>query len=160
MLFSDLCFRCNTTSPISSKFGKVVKPQNPHRDCFKICKETPKETIFPRKFYLTRFLSSFVTMTIQEVKEKLKTSSGPVARALHQGHGFKVLVMGFNKGMILKDHKAHIKSKLTVLEGAVIYREAAREVSLERYGEVGIPVEVTHGVEALEDSICLLTQGE
>lgn len=29
-----------------------------------------------------------------------------------------------------------------------------------KFGEVDIPVEVTHGVEALEDSLCLLTQGE
>lgn len=99
-------------------------------------------------------------MTIQEVKEKLKTTTGPVARALHQGHGFKVLVMGFNKGMILKDHKAHIRSKLTVLEGAVVYREADREIRLDQYQEVDIPVEVTHGVEALKDSLCLLTQGD
>ena len=99
-------------------------------------------------------------MTIQEVKEKLKTGTGPVARALHQGHGFKVLVMGFKKGMILKDHKAHIRSKLTVLEGAVVYREADREIRLDQYQEVDIPVEVMQGVEALEDSLCLLTQGD
>lgn len=99
-------------------------------------------------------------MTIKEVKDKLETSSSPVARALHQGTGFKVLVLGFKKGMILKEHKAHIPSKLTVLEGAVIYKEADRVVELHQYDVVDIPVEVKHAVEAFTDSLCLLTQGE
>ncbi|MEQ8879978.1 MAG: hypothetical protein RLQ12_10120 [Cyclobacteriaceae bacterium] len=38
--------------------------------------------------------------------------------------------MGFRKGMIVKEHKAHIPSKLTVLEGAVIYSEENRIVEL------------------------------
>lgn len=105
------------------------------------------------------FEENLLKMTIKQVKEKLKTSKGPVALSLHQGSGFKTLVMGFNKGMILKEHKAHLKSKLTVLEGAVIYQEKDREVTLNKYEEVDIPLEVTHWVEALEDSLCLLTQG-
>lgn len=99
-------------------------------------------------------------MTIKEIKEKLKTSNNPVAKSLHQGSGFKTLVMGFNKGMILKEHKAHIKSKLTVLEGSVIYKENNRIVELKQYDEVEIPIEITHSVEALTDSLCILTQGE
>ncbi|WP_417363242.1 hypothetical protein [Galbibacter sp.] len=98
-------------------------------------------------------------MVIKEVKDKLKTSKGPVALALHQGTGFKILVMGFNKNMVLKEHKAYLKSKLTVLEGAVVYQEQGREVTLKQYEEVDIPVEVPHWVVALEDSLCLLTQG-
>lgn len=99
-------------------------------------------------------------MTIHYIKEKLKTARHPVAKSLHQGLGFKVLLMGFKKGMILKEHKAHIKSKLTVLEGSVIYREENRTVTLKQYDEVEIPVEITHAVEALEDSLCVLSQGE
>lgn len=105
------------------------------------------------------FEENLLKMTIKEVKEKLKTSKGPVALSLHQGSGFKTLVLGFNKGMILKEHKAHLKSKLTVLKGAVIYQEQDRKVTLDQYDEVDIPLEVTHWVEALEDSLCLLTQG-
>lgn len=99
-------------------------------------------------------------MIIKEIKEKLKTSKGPVALSLHQGSGFKTLVMGFNKGMVLKEHKAHVKSKLTILEGAVVYGEQGRKITVQQYEEVDIPVEVTHWVEALEDSLCLLTQGD
>lgn len=96
---------------------------------------------------------------IKEVKEKLSSASGPVARSLHQGEGFRVLTIGFNAGMVMKEHKASMKSKLTVLEGAVMYREADRVLTLSQYEEVDIPVQVTHSVEALEDSLCLLTQG-
>jgi quercetin dioxygenase-like cupin family protein len=62
--------------------------------------------------------------------------------------------------MILKEHKAHIQSKLTVLEGAVIYKEENRVVELMKYDEVGIPIEIIHSVEAIQDSLCILTQGE
>ena len=99
-------------------------------------------------------------MTIKDIKLKLKTSNNPVAKSLHQGLGFKTLVIGFKKGMILKEHKAHIKSKLTVLEGAVIYKEEQRIIELEQYDEVEIPIEITHSVEAKEDSLCIVTQGE
>lgn len=99
-------------------------------------------------------------MTIKNIKQELKTSDHPVAKSIHHGSGFKVLIMGFNKGMVLKAHKAHIPSKLTVLEGAVTYKENNRVVKLEQYDEVDIPVEVTHSVEAIEDSLCMLTQGE
>lgn len=99
-------------------------------------------------------------MTIKDIKEELNTSNDPVIKSLHHGTDFKVLIMGFNRGMILKEHKAHIRSKLTVLEGAVIYKEENRVVELKQYDEVDIPIEVTHSLEAVEDSLCLLTKGE
>lgn len=98
-------------------------------------------------------------MTIKEIKEQLKVSNHPVAKSIHHGNDFKVLFIGFNKGMILKEHKAHITSKLTVLEGAVIYKEENRTITLSKYDEVEIPIEITHSVEATQDSLCILTQG-
>jgi quercetin dioxygenase-like cupin family protein len=99
-------------------------------------------------------------MTIKEIKEDLKSSNSPVAKSLHHGSGFKVLLLGFKKGMILKEHRTHIQSKLTVLEGAVIYKEKNRVVNLLQYDEVEIPVEIMHSVKAIEDSLCILSQGE
>jgi len=99
-------------------------------------------------------------MTIKDIKEELKASTNPVAKSLHHGTGFKVLIVGLNSGMILKEHKAHIKAKLTVFEGAVIYREENRVVELMQYDEVEIPIEITHSEEATQDSLCILTQGE
>jgi quercetin dioxygenase-like cupin family protein len=99
-------------------------------------------------------------MTIKTIKEALKTSDNPVAKSLHHGTGFKVLMLGFRKEMILKEHKAPMRAKLTVLEGAVIYKEENRTVELLQYDEVDIPTDITHAVEAIQDSLCILSQGE
>lgn len=96
---------------------------------------------------------------IKEILEQLETATHPIARAIYKGHDFKVLALGFKAAMILNDHKIHTASKLTVLSGLVIYREGDNEIKLTQYEEYDIPVEVTHSVEALEDSLCLLTQG-
>lgn len=112
------------------------------------------------KFLQTIFhLKITIMSTIGNIMTALETSSHPVARALHIGDHFKVLMIGFKKGMILTDHKAHSTAKLTVLAGSVLYKESDREVTLMQYEEVDIPLEVTHSVEALADSLCVLTQG-
>jgi quercetin dioxygenase-like cupin family protein len=98
-------------------------------------------------------------MTIKEIIQQLETADHPVAKALHKGDHFKVLVIGFKSGMKLKEHEAHLPSKLTVISGQVIYRESTREVKLNIFDEVEIAVNIIHSVEATEDSICLLTQG-
>jgi quercetin dioxygenase-like cupin family protein len=97
--------------------------------------------------------------TIQSILSDLKTSSHPVAKALHKGDHFRILMLGFHKGMLLNDHKAHIPSKLTVVNGSVIYKEGDKIVTLQQYDEVEIPVEIIHSVEAIEDSLCILSQG-
>ncbi len=98
-------------------------------------------------------------MTIKEVLQQLETADHPVAKALHKGDHFKVLVIGFKSGMTLKEHEAHLPSKLTVISGQVIYKESAREVKLNIFDEVEISVHTKHSVEAIENSLCLLTQG-
>lgn len=42
-------------------------------------------------------------MTIKDIKQKLKTAGNPVAKSIHNGSGFNVLMMGFNKGMVLQE---------------------------------------------------------
>ncbi|MEX2410778.1 MAG: hypothetical protein WD607_05280 [Candidatus Paceibacterota bacterium] len=98
-------------------------------------------------------------MTIKEIKEQLKTSKHPVAHSFHKGEKFKVLIFGFTKGMKLEDHKAKHPTKLLVLEGDVIYHQGKQDTRLKQFEEVDIPVDVTHSVGALKDSIILLTQG-
>jgi len=97
--------------------------------------------------------------TINEIFSELKTAANPVVRAIHAGLNFKVLALGLNSKMILKDHKAHILTKLTVLNGSVIYKEGLKEIKLYQYDIIEIPINITHSVEAIEDSLCLLTQG-
>lgn len=98
-------------------------------------------------------------MTIKEILQQLETAKHPVAKAIHKGNHFKVLVIGFNAGMKLKDHESPLPSKLTIITGKVIYKENAKEITLEIYDETDIPVNTKHSVEAIEDSLCLLTQG-
>jgi len=99
-------------------------------------------------------------MTIKSILEQLETAKNPVAKVLHKGEQFKVLVIGFKTGMRLEDHKANQTSKLTVFSGSVIYRESEKSITLKTYDETNIPVNIIHSVEALEDSLCLLTQGD
>ncbi|MES2778861.1 MAG: hypothetical protein V4651_03090 [Bacteroidota bacterium] len=98
-------------------------------------------------------------MTIHDVETQLEQSKHPVAKVLHKGDHFKVFIIGFKAGMILKEHQTMWPAKLTVLRGKVIYKEADREVIANTYDEVDIPVATLHNVQALEDSLCLLTQG-
>jgi len=98
-------------------------------------------------------------VTIKKILKELETSHHPVAKALHKGDNFKVLVIGFRSGMKLKDHQAPMPSKLTVISGKVIYKKHEKETELQKFDEVEIPVNIIHSVEATKDSICLLTQG-
>ncbi len=98
-------------------------------------------------------------MTIKEILTQLETSNHPVAKPIHKGDNFKVLAIGFKSGMKLKDHQANLPSRLTVISGKVVYRQQEKETELQKFDEMDIPVNITHSVEAMEDSICLLTQG-
>ena len=98
-------------------------------------------------------------MIIKEILSELETKDHPVAKALYKKEGFKVLVLAFNKGMILKEHKAHVPTKLVVLEGSVKYRSETTEIELGKYDEFEIPINELHAVNALADSVCMLIQG-
>ncbi len=99
-------------------------------------------------------------MIIKQIKQELKLAKNPIAKSLHHNDGFRVLVLGFRKGMLMKSHTAKWPSKLTVLEGSVTYLEEKGNTILKQYDEFDIPINITHGVEANEDSLCLLTQSD
>lgn len=98
-------------------------------------------------------------MTIKNVLQQLETSSHPVAKSLHKGAHFNLLVIGFKKGMRLNEHKAGKPSRLTVIQGAVVYDQGGERIQLGLFDEQEIPVNKPHAVEALEDSLCILSQG-
>ena len=98
-------------------------------------------------------------MIIKEILADLETKDHPVAKALYKKDGFKVLMLAFKKGMILKEHKAHVPTKLVVLEGSVKYISESTEIELGKYDEFDIPVNDLHAVSALENSLCMLLQG-
>jgi len=98
-------------------------------------------------------------MIIKEILSELATKDHPVAKALFKKEGFKVLVLAFKDGMVLKEHKANVPTKLIVLEGSVNYKSETTEIKLEKYDEFEIPINELHAVNALTNAVCMLIQG-
>ena len=98
-------------------------------------------------------------MIIKEILAELEMKDHPVAKALFKKEGFKVLLLAFKDGMVLKEHKANVPTKLVVLEGRVKYKSETTEIELGKYDEFEIPVNELHAVNALENSLCMLVQG-
>jgi quercetin dioxygenase-like cupin family protein len=98
-------------------------------------------------------------MIIQDVLQQLENSTTPVVKILQRGEHFKVLVLGFKKGMVLKEHQTNLTTKLVIVDGSIVYRRANDSVNLNKFDEIDIPINVPHSVEAQEDSICFLIQG-
>jgi quercetin dioxygenase-like cupin family protein len=98
-------------------------------------------------------------MMLQQIIKEIETAKHPVAKALQKGEHFKVLAIGFKKGMVLKEHQAHLPTKLFVLFGQIIYKENGISSTVSEYEQTDIPINTMHSVEAIEDSLCLLTQG-
>lgn len=98
-------------------------------------------------------------MIIKEILAELETKNHPVAKALYKSDAFKVLAIAFKKDMVLKEHKAHLPSKLIIMQGAVMYKNMDMERFLHQYDEHIIPADEIHFVEAIEDSLCMLIQG-
>ncbi len=99
-------------------------------------------------------------MIINDVLLQLESAAGPVVKVLHRTGHTKVIVLGFKKGMILKEHQTGVTTKLVICEGNVIFQKADGSVTLNKFDDLDVPVNVPHSVEALEDSICFLIQGE
>ena len=95
-------------------------------------------------------------MIIKEVLQLLENAEHPVARALYKTDHSKVLVIGFKKAMVLKEHQTVTGGKLTVLTGSVTYKQEGVEQQLNQYDETDIPAHILHSVIALEDSLCLV----
>ena len=98
-------------------------------------------------------------MIIKEAIAELEFKDSPVAKLLHTGVAFKVIILAFKKGMILKEHKTSVPTKLTVISGQIKYTDRNTNVILDKYEEFIVPLEELHSLEAFEDSLCLLIQG-
>ncbi len=98
-------------------------------------------------------------MIIKEAIAELELKDNPVAKLMHTGVAFKVIVLAFKKGMVLREHKTSVPTKLTVLNGSVKYSSDNLIRTIDTYEELEIPLEEIHAIEAIEDSLCLLIQG-
>lgn len=98
-------------------------------------------------------------MIIHEVVSALEKAVNPVVKVLQKSEHVKVIVLGFKKGMSLKEHKTNVTTKLVVIQGSIVYKRDTSSVVLDRYDDIDIPIDEPHAVEALDDSICFLIQG-
>jgi hypothetical protein len=96
---------------------------------------------------------------IESVLAKMKTAIGPVTKVMHRSDHFKVLVLGLNADVIFPDHVTKVPTKLTVLKGSVVYRDAGGNTPLFLYDELEITMNAVHSVRAIRPSVCLLTMG-
>jgi len=95
-------------------------------------------------------------MIIHEVLAQLEKAAAPVIKVLQAHAAGKTLVIGFKSGMILKEHRTTVPARLLVIDGSVTYRQEGVAITLAKYADLEIPVDVLHSVEAQEDSLCLL----
>ena len=99
-------------------------------------------------------------MLVRSLIEKSEVEDHPVASAIKKGTHSKVLAIAFKKGNRFKNHMVHQPSKLVVLSGKVYYVQNDKKITLKKYDELEIPVDVMHTLEAAESSLCLLIQGD
>ena len=60
-------------------------------------------------------------MIITSILEELESATNPVAKPLHKSENGKAICIGFKKGMLLKEHKAHLPTTLVVLKGNIVF---------------------------------------
>ena len=98
-------------------------------------------------------------MIIKQAIDELESKNSPVAKLMHKGVAFKVVILAFKKGMVLRDQKNSVPTKLTVLNGNIKYSSENLIRTIDTYEEIDIPLEEIYTIEAFENSLCLLIQG-
>ncbi len=96
---------------------------------------------------------------IKEAFQQLENSVSPIAKELHQAGQLKVMIIAFKAGMLWPKNQINVSSKMIVLSGSVLYKHENLETIANQYDEFDIPVFAVHAIQALSNSLCLLTQG-
>ena len=99
-------------------------------------------------------------MVLKDIVSELATAEKPVGKMLRKGDDFHVLGIGFNKGMILPEHKSSLRARLIVIKGEVVYNCDSGATTLGLYDEYEIPIDELHWVKANEDSLILVIKGK
>lgn len=98
-------------------------------------------------------------MIIKDVISRLEEADCPIIKVLQNQASGKVLVIGLKKGISLKKHQTAVPARIAVIEGTVVYQQEDISVTLDKFSDMEIPVNVLHAVEALENSVFLLIIG-
>jgi quercetin dioxygenase-like cupin family protein len=93
------------------------------------------------------------------IKENLKFNKNkPVSFPVRKSSSYDQMAIGLMKGQVLKKHVAPTPTLLTVLEGEIKFSIAGEDLILGQFDTFQIPVDVTHEVTGLEESIFTLTK--
>ncbi len=74
-------------------------------------------------------------MTIQKMREQLPTAKSPIERILQDNQCCMTSLIGFSNGMMLKENRVKLPTKLLVLSGSVKYIELDKKIVLKQYDE-------------------------
>ncbi len=77
------------------------------------------------------------------------TEEKPAVLAIRSSEKSKIIAVGLLKDQVLKKHKTTVPAFLTVLTGAIEFRMAGNNYTLQQYDTFEIPVDVLHEVVGL-----------
>lgn len=103
-----------------------------------------------------------LTFDIQALADKIKkeeswSKGDRNAMTLMKGKGFRVVLVGMHDGAKIESHRTDNPVSLQVLEGSVKFNTDSGDVTLKTGNLVTLQAGISHGVEAIEECVFLLT---
>ncbi len=103
-----------------------------------------------------------VRMNIPEFIDQIKSeqtwkTSDKNAMTIYKNDAMRIVLIGLHKGALLQKHTAEGNISVQVIEGEIKFNTDADSVTLEKGGMVALHKGLPHSVEALKESVFLLT---
>ncbi|MFT4535405.1 MAG: quercetin dioxygenase-like cupin family protein [Saprospiraceae bacterium] len=95
-------------------------------------------------------------MTLADLNEQLQHSDKPLIASIMKSDNTKLMAIGINSGVTLKQHTAPGRTKLIVIQGQIKYMTDKEILIIDQYQTHDIPLEEVHSVNADTPSIFLL----
>ncbi|MEO6869367.1 MAG: cupin domain-containing protein [Ginsengibacter sp.] len=103
-----------------------------------------------------------VRMNIPEFIDQLKSeqpwkTSDKNAMTIYKNDSMRIVLIALHKDAVLKKHTAEGNISVQVMEGEIKFNTDADSVTLEKGGMVALHKGLAHSVEAVKESVFLLT---
>ena len=103
-----------------------------------------------------------VRMNIPEFIDQLKSeqpwkTSAKNAMTIYKNDSMRIVLIALHKDAVLKKHTAEGNISVQVMEGEIKFNTDADSVTLEKGGMVALHNGLAHSVEAVKESVFLLT---
>ena len=95
-------------------------------------------------------------MNLTELNEQLLQSTKPIVASIMKSDNTKLMAIGLNSGVILKEHTAPGRTKLIVIQGQIKFITTKETLIIDQFQTHDIPLEEIHSVTADTPSIFLL----